>query len=75
MSARIPAASSANHGPSTPRPAKNPSNSCTATIRRCTVDQLNTPVSRPTLQCHCRPRRSHRVPIRSNRTEYRPIGS
>ncbi|MCA1676659.1 MAG: hypothetical protein LC799_32300, partial [Actinobacteria bacterium] len=62
-------------GWSTWRSRRNVSNSFTATIRRCTVDQLNTPVSRPSVQCHCSPRRSHRVPIRSNRTAYRPIGS
>ena len=33
------------------------------------------PVSRPTLQYHCRPRRSQPVAIRSKRSAWRPVGS
>jgi hypothetical protein len=46
-----------------------------ATTRRCTLDQVNDPVSKPTLQCHCAPRRSQPASIESNRTAKRPIGS
>ena len=75
MRARTWPGLSASHGPAGWRRRRNASNSVTATIRRCTVDHRSVPVSRPVLQCHCRPRRSHGVPIRSNRTAYRPIGS
>jgi hypothetical protein len=75
MSARTAADPPASAGPLTGRQARNASNSRMAQTRRCTLDQVSVPVSRPVLQCHCAPARSHPVVIWPNRTVYRPIGS
>ncbi len=68
MSARTPAGPSASAGPVIWRLARNLSSSRTEQTRWWTLDQVSVPVSRPLLQCHCAPARSHPVVIWPNRT-------